>query len=153
MENGKPIMTKKNDPKKAKKHESKGDELLAKGKLKKAFEQFQKALENDPDNPDIYDKLIRARNEMPDDWKLDDFADSVSWTMKKQELENPPIRQVHAKLSPEWKKATELIFRLLNTDDEDKEKELIEELVTMGEPATRALVGFVLEIKKNVKSE
>ena len=31
-----------------------------------------------------------------DEWGMEDFAESVSWAMAKQEQENPAIRQVHA---------------------------------------------------------
>ncbi|MFA4875092.1 MAG: hypothetical protein WC690_07090, partial [bacterium] len=78
-------MTKKSNPEKAAKHESMGDELMGKGKPKKALAQYRKALECHPDRAGIFDKLIKAKDEIGGDWKMDDFAESVSWTMGKQE--------------------------------------------------------------------
>ncbi|MFH0799688.1 MAG: hypothetical protein V2A66_05860, partial [Pseudomonadota bacterium] len=86
-------------PDKAARHESKGDSHLADGKPKRAIEEYKKALAVDPERRYIYDKLVDAMDRLPGEWGLKEFAESVSLTMKKQELENPPIKQVHAKLS------------------------------------------------------
>ena len=141
-------MTKKTNPEKAKKHTEKGDRHFAKGKIDKALKEYRKALELDPENAEIYDKLTNAHNETKHEWDMKDFADSVSWIMKKQELNEPQIRQVHAALSPEWKKAQTLAFEILNLDDEKIIHSKIEELISMGEVATRAIIGMLLEIKK-----
>lgn len=90
---------------------------------------------------------------MSGDWDMEDFAETVSWTMEKQAQENPAIKQVHAKLGPEWKHATELALRIL-TDPADKfNSNDVEELVGMGEVATRALIGVLLDIKQATSPE
>lgn len=90
---------------------------------------------------------------MGGEWDLEDFAETVSWTMEKQAQENPAIRQVHAKLSPEWKKAYELALRILSDPAETIKSEDVEELVGMGEVATRALIGILLDIKHATSPE
>lgn len=140
-------MTKSN-PTKAVKHETKGDELAKNAKYKKALREYRKALDLDPESIRLYDKLVKTRDQLPGDWDMADFAESVGWTMEKQAKENPPIKQTHARLSPEWKKAMELALGIINETDDAQCEKLIEELVGMGEVATRAMVGLILEFKK-----
>ena len=146
-------MAKKTDQEKAADHVSKGDKLLDGKKYKKALSEYRKALDIDPGWPGIFDKLIEVRDKMGGDWDLEDFADTVSWTMEKQAQENPAIRQVHAKLTPEWKKAYELALRILSDPAETIKSDDVEELVGMGEVATRALVGILLDIKHATSPE
>lgn len=133
---------------KAKKHEEKGDNLIIKKKIASALKEYQKALEIDPNLEGIYDKLIAAKDMLGHEWNMEDFAESVSWVMKKQEKDNPLIKQIHARLTPEWKKATKLAMNILAAEDENETGKLIEELVLMGDIATRALVGILLDFKK-----
>lgn len=144
-------MAKKKTVSKLQKHIVKGDELMASKKAKKALKEYRRAMEIDPDTDGLYDKLIHAHDEATCDWDVEDLAESVSWTMKKQEKENPYLKQVHAKLSPEWKKASELAIRIMMTEDGENAKKLTEELVAMGEIATRALVGLLSDFKKVAK--
>lgn len=140
-------MTKKKIVSNAQKHIDKGDGWMKKKKPGKALIEYKKALACDPDLKGIYDKLIAAHDLTPREWDEKDFAESVTWTMKKQEQENPPIKQVHARLTPEWKKATELAMRMFVSEDKESVKKLTEELVAMGEIATRAMIGILLDIK------
>lgn len=129
---------------KAYKYEAEGDKLASKGKYKQALKKYQKALEYDPDRSSIYDKLVGIRDEIPDEWKVEDFVKSVSWTMKKQELEEPIMCQVHAKLSPEWQKASDLALKVLMAPEDDKDlPKLTEKLVSLGEMGTRVLIEIV----------
>ncbi|MFH1829769.1 MAG: tetratricopeptide repeat protein [Pseudomonadota bacterium] len=146
-------MAKKTDRDKAAKHESKGDKLLEKGKLDKALAQYRKALEMDPDLPGIFDKLIKVRDELGDEWKLKDFAESVCWTMEKQAQEYPPIRQVHAMLSPEWKMAMELALSILGSPRDEPKGEDVEDLVGMGDVATRVLLAILFDLKRTSKTK
>ena len=141
-------MGKRPNPKKAAKHEAKGDDLLAKGKLEKALKQYRKALEYDPDRTSIYDKLVETRDQIPGEWAVEDFAESVSWVMQKQERQHPPLRQVHAQFTPEWEEATELAMKILAAPDKETRDKLIEKLVAMGEIATRATIGLLLGFKE-----
>ncbi|HPM40900.1 MAG TPA: tetratricopeptide repeat protein [bacterium] len=133
--------------KKAAKHESKGDALFSKGKFEKALKEYRKALETEPESAEILDKLISAHEKIPGEWRMEDFAESLSWEMKRQEKERPSMRQVHARLSPEWKEATKLAVDILSEGDEEKRGEKIEKLAAMGEIAARAMIGLLLDIK------
>ena len=135
------------NPKKAAQHESRGDEFLAKGKAAKALAEYRKSLEQEPARPGLFDKLTTARDQAGGEWQMKDFAESVSWTMEKQAQESPAVRQVHAKLSPEWHRAMELVLQLVQSEGEIP-CELIEKLVDMGEIGTRALVAVILDFKQ-----
>jgi hypothetical protein len=135
--------------KKAAKHEAKGDELTKKGKHKKALAEYKKSLEYDPARPGIFDKLIESKDKIEGDWKMEDFAESMSWTMGKQELANPSIKQIHAMLSPEWNVATEIAFKILASSEGRDVSDEIEKLVGMGEIATRALVNILLSLTRS----
>ena len=133
--------------KKAAKHEIKGDSLFSKGKFEKALKEYRKALESEPESAEILDKLISTHEKIPGEWGMEDFAESLGWEMKRQENEHPAMRQVHAKLTPEWKEATKLAVDILGEEDEEKRGEKIERLAAMGEIAARAMIGLLLDIK------
>jgi tetratricopeptide (TPR) repeat protein len=143
------MFCKKPNSKKAAKHEAKGDRLLAKGKLGKALKQYRKALEFDPERTTIYDKLIQTRDGIDGEWNVDDFSESMSWVMDKQEIDNPNIRQVHARLSPEWEVASNLAMVAIIEEDEQLRGEKIEKLVSMGEISTRVLIDMMIEMKNS----
>ena len=132
---------------KAEKHEAKGDAHAAKGKHDKALKEYLKALDLNPDNAALYDKLIAARDAAPGEWGAEEFADSVGWAMAKQEHEHPTIKQVHARLSPEWASAVALAIDILHDPDEPRQRAKIEQLAAMGEIATRAMIGLLLDLK------
>lgn len=79
---------------------------------------------------------------------LKDFVSSVDKVMQKQEKQNPALRQVHARLSPEWKRVSEKIGRLLTLTDEEAVEKLREEVVAEGETATRVLIDFLLTLMR-----
>jgi len=85
------------------------------------------------------------------DWEMKDFVASVDEVMQKQEKENPAIKQVHARLSPEWNRVSEKIGRLLTLSDEATLEILREEIVAEGEIGTRVLVDLLLTIKNQAK--
>ena len=144
-------MVKKRNPDKARKHESKGDAHFEKGKFLKALKEYRKAQELDPELPGIYENLTDSHDKSGADWEMGDFAESVSWTMARQAQENPPIKQVHAKLSPEWKGASELVFKILAAPDEVDTGPDVERLVGMGEIASRALIEILLGLKRSAQ--
>ncbi|MBI5300383.1 MAG: hypothetical protein HY877_08875 [Deltaproteobacteria bacterium] len=86
------------------------------------------------------------------DWEMKDFVASVDEVMQKQEKENPAIKQVHARLSPEWNRVSEKIGRLLTLTDEAALERLREEIVAEGEMGTRVLVDLLLTIKNQARS-
>jgi len=147
------MSSRKANPEKASKLEAKGDRLLEKGKVEKALRKFKKAHELDPSRRELYDKMISARDKLPGDWEMEDFVESVSLVMEKQEEENPPIRQVHAKLSPEWDDARMLVLTIVGAADENEAEAAIQKLVAMGEVGTRAAIEILLKLKEAPEAE
>ncbi len=135
-------MVSKSKTTKVQKLEAAGDALAAKGDYKKALKKYRQAVKDEPDRPGLYDKLIEAHEKAKPSWEKKDFVESLSWTMKKQEIEEPAIKQVHAKLTPEWKKAVDVAVKLMNAPEGDEAK-LTEELVSMGEIGTRVLIELL----------
>lgn len=126
----------------------KGDKYFTQKKYKKALEKYQRANELDPDNKSVYEKMIAAHLEVKDEWTDLDFANSVSWTMKKQELENPSLKRIHARMTPEWDEINSLIKTLLLAGNEEDESQTINHILSHGEKALYPLLEFVLGIKK-----
>lgn len=125
-----------------------GDKLLAAGNPEKALKQFRKAADLFPNLPGIFDKLIEAKDRIDGEWKMEEFVESVDWAMRKQEQENPSIRHVHAHLGPDWEKASLIAISIMTCEQDEQERDLIEQLVGLGEIGTRALVEVMLQIKK-----
>lgn len=129
----------------------KGDRLFSKGNFRKAFAKYRKAIGIDPKRTIVYDKLMEAKDKMPGPWEKEDFAESVGWAMKKQEEENPSLRELHMKLSPEWEKARELALKIFHAGSKEDERIFIEELVSMGEAGTRVAISMLVEIKRRAQ--
>lgn len=139
---------KKSDPKKALKHEAKGDKLGGKGKYRDAIAEYQKSESLNPDRVEIYDKLIDAQAQIAEsEWKEEDFANSMSWTMRRQELQNPHIRLVHETFSVEYREVHQLLQRLMSVSGEELESPLIEQILEYGERASLPMLHFLLSIK------
>lgn len=133
---------------KAQAKEKKGDQHYAKGEFTKALKAYRAAQELDPDHPDIYDKLVETHGKNSLTWSPEDFALSLDWTMKKQELADPKFKRLHAKLEPEWKEIADLIGQMMRTTDEKKETELVEQIFFYKERAIYPLVEIILSLKK-----
>jgi len=132
------------DKKKAEQLEHAGDELALKNKFEKALKKYKKALEKTPDNTSLYNKLISTKDKIEKNWGMDDFVESVSWAMEKQEIEDPAIKQLHIKLSPNWDKATKLALKIITIDDKDKDfSKLIEEYILLGNVGTLVLIDIL----------
>lgn len=85
------------------------------------------------------------------DWEIQDFVESVDGVMQEQEKNNPEIKQVHARLSPEWKQVSEKISKFLMAANEEEASKLREEIVSQGEISTRVLLDFLMSIKQQAK--
>ena len=85
------------------------------------------------------------------DFGMKEFVASVDKVMQKQEKENPAIKQVHARLSPEWKRVSEKLGRFLAAAGTALIDQLREEIVKEGEMATRVLLDFIEAIKNQAK--
>jgi len=132
-----------------------GDEHSLNGKFSKALKKYRKAHELDPDREDLPDKLMEMHDKAlgESEWELEDFAEHVGLAMEKQEREHPPIKQTHAKLTPEFKDVSNLILKILNEDDNEKAGPMVEDLVSRGEIATRALIDLLRSMKKGAVNE
>lgn len=82
---------------------------------------------------------------------MKEFVNSVDEVMQNQEKENPAIKQVHARLSPEWSRVSEKLSRFLALADETQIGPLREEIVGEGETAIRVLLDFIEAIKKQAR--
>lgn len=127
---------------------AKGDRLKAKGKFEKALKKYKKAKKYDPERADLYDRLIEAHDKSTKEWCEEDVAESVGYVMDKQEIENPSIKLLHERLTPEWTKVTEKIGRLIISDNEAEESEIIQEIQAFGPSAVYPLIYTLLQIKK-----
>jgi len=127
---------------------AKGDKQFKSKKYKKALDYYSRANEIDPDNQAVYDKMITAHLQLKEDWDDEDLAMSLTWTMKKQELENPALKRVHARMTPEWEHINTLIKQLLLAKDEGEETKLLSQIIDHGEQAVYPLLEFLMGIKK-----
>jgi len=128
-------------------HVSQGDLHRNQKKYKKALSSYEAALKIDPKQVTVYDRLIETHQMLDHEWTNEDFTKSLEWTMKKQELENPQIKRIHAKLAPEWKKIIALIERLLQSLDDTADIVIIEQIASYGDRAIYPLIEALLSIK------
>jgi len=136
------------NPKKALKLEKKGDLLFNKGKFQKALKKYQKSESLNPDRPEIYKKLTETFNQMDVDWTEEDFNESMTWTIRQQELENPEVRQVYEKFSTEYQAVTKLVQQLMVSPDSNTETKLKDKILTFDKEALLPLLDFLLSIKQ-----
>lgn len=135
------------DPKKALKHESKGDKLAAKGKFRQAIEEYQKSESYDSERPEIYEKLVNTLNRFEHEWNEQDFSNSMTWTMRQQEILHPEMRWVHETFSVEYKEVQKLIQRLMIAMGTEVENKLVNEILNYGEKANLPMLHFLLSLK------
>jgi len=140
-------MSSDKEKKKAEKLITKGDKLLAKGSSKKALGKYKKAKDLDPERADVYDKLVDAHDKATDEWEASDIVESVSWTMEKQEVENPLIKLTHAMLNPDAQEVSEKINGLFQAETREEEADLVDEIHKHGESAVYPLLHTLIQIK------
>ena len=138
---------KKTDPKKALKHEAKGDKLAKKEKFREALKEYRLSEAMNPTRPEIYEKLIETHKSFEHEWVEQDFTDSLTWTMRKQELQNPRIRWVHETFSVDYQEVKTLIQGLMTAFDPETEVKLMEKILDRGDKAVLPLLHFVLSVK------
>jgi tetratricopeptide (TPR) repeat protein len=143
---------KKPDHKKALKHETKGDKLFEKEKYREALKEYQKSETFDPNRPEIYEKLIETHGRYQHEWVEQDFSDSLSWTMRRQELQNPQIKWVHETFTPEYQEIQKLIQGLMATMDPERERAMVAKILDFGPKAALPLVHFLLSLKALAQS-
>lgn len=147
------------DPKnKARVLELKGDKALSKNKNRKALQFYDQALEYDDQRLELYDKIISTHKLFEDEWEESDFAYNLALTMKKQEVEDPTFKRLHARHEPEYKDVAVLIKDLLEAKEAGTETEAIEKIREYEGHAVYPLIDAILgfkefgKIKKKEKS-
>lgn len=134
---------KKPNPKKSESLEKKGDQYLAKNNYKKAIDAYRHANELNPENTLLYQKLLDTQSKLDGEWNENDFIEAMDWTMKKQEIENPNIKNVHESLKPEYQRIKQLIGQMLTSPPELRES-LIEKIKNAGAAAVLPLLDTLL---------
>jgi vacuolar-type H+-ATPase subunit I/STV1 len=132
---------------------AKGDKLATKGKNRRALKKFKKAHKFDPNNKDILDRLVKSHDDATKDWEIEDMVESVSWVMEKQELDNPSMKMLHAQLTPEGKAVSEKIVALFQSESEEDENKIAEEIKSFGTDAIYPLISTILQIKKGASEK
>lgn len=135
------------DPKKALQHESKGDDLVRQGKFREAVAEYKKSEALNPERPEIYEKLIETHAHHEAEWSEEDFSDSMTWTMRRQELQNPRLRLVHETFSVEYREIHRLLQSLMMAGGEEQENQCLEKILEYGETAVVPMLHFLLSIK------
>ncbi len=134
---------KKPDPKKSESLEKKGDQYLAKNNYKKAINAYREANELNPENTALYQKMLDTQSKLDGEWNENDFIEAMDWTMKKQEIENPKIKNIHESLKPEYQRIKQLIGQMLTSPPELREP-LIEKIKGAGVAAVLPLLDTLL---------
>jgi tetratricopeptide (TPR) repeat protein len=137
------------NPKKSAKLEAKGDKLVNKGKYQRAIKKYKKALKYNDENAALYEKLISTKDQISGDWDKKEFSESLDWLMKKQEIENPRLKHVHDRLTPEWETVSKLIAELLDSKPDDEDK-IISKIRDYRETAVQPLIDFILSLKESM---
>ena len=135
----------KPNPKKAGKLAEKGDKLNASEDFEKALKSYREALESDPDNPIIYEKLMVAQSKIEGEWSEKEFVESMDWLMKKQEIDNPEIKDLYSTLSPEYQQIKQLVAQMLMTEPELRTP-LLQKIKSYQEKAVQPLLDILLSL-------
>lgn len=129
------------------KHEKEGDRHRDKGSHRKAIASYRKALDFDEMNIVLLEKLTAALDACKEAWTEADFADSMTWTMRRQELVDPVFKRINARGTPEYKEAATFIKTMLTAKTRDDETAAVESLVALGADALYPLVDYLLTFK------
>lgn len=133
------------NPKKAEKLRLKGDKFFAAEKFEKALQTYREAQKADPDNPLIYEKLSSTQSKIEKDWSENDFIESMDWVMRKQEIDNPEIKEVHSTLDPEYIQIKQLIAQMLMTEPAERHP-LLQKIKSYQAKAVQPLLDILISI-------
>jgi tetratricopeptide (TPR) repeat protein len=135
------------NPSKARKLEQRGDQLFQKDKFEKALHQYRESAKFDPDRPEIYQKLATTLEKTGREWTQEDFEESMGWTMRQQELENPDIKWVHQKFTPEYQAVQKLVQQLMLLENPEAEQPIISQILSFEDKAALPVLDFLLAMK------
>lgn len=83
-------------------------------------------------------------------WTARDFVDTVWKTMSDQAERNKALKNVHAKLEPEWNKVVQTVSQMLEATGEPEVMRYTEDICKYGEKAVRPLIDIILKLKSAV---
>ena len=135
------------NPNKARRLEQKGDKLFGRDQFEKALEYYRKSAKFDPDRAEIYQKLATALEKTEKEWTQEDFEESMSWTMRQQELEHPDIKWVHQKFTIEYQAVQKLLQQLMLLQNPEEEQDLITQILLYEEKAALPILDFLVAMK------
>lgn len=135
----------KPNPKKAEKLQAKGDKHSASEEFEKALKAYREAQQADPDNPAIYEKLAAAQSQLEGEWSESEFVESMDWVMKKQEIENPDIKDLYETLDPEYQRIKQLIAQMLMTEPSERAP-LLQKIKSFQAKAVQPLLDILISI-------
>lgn len=129
----------------------KGENQLEKGNIEKAIKYFKESKELNP-TLDNLSKLIDSHHQIESQWTEEDFINNLSWTMERQELQDPHMKRVHARFDPKWKEVQNLISRLFQSPEEEVEKLIIQEIVSFERDALYPLIETIIKLRDQLVS-
>jgi tetratricopeptide (TPR) repeat protein len=135
------------NPSKARRLEQKGDRFFEKDKFEKALQCYRDSAKFDPDRSEIYQKLSTTLEKTDKEWTQEDFEESMSWTMRQQELENPDIKWIHQKFSNEYQAVQKLLQQLMLLNNPEDEQGIIIQILNYQEKAALPILDFLLAMK------
>ena len=140
------------NPHQSSKLEAKADRLAEKNKPDQALNLYREASLANPENAALYDKMIEIKATLQGEWTEEDFAESLDWTLKQQEIENPELKKIYESLSPEYLEIRQLITQLLITEPELREP-LVSRIKKFEAKAVQPLIDTLLSIDELARQE
>lgn len=126
--------------------EDQGDAQSSQGKYADAILSYREASTLDPQNARIYGKLIEAHGKIEGEWGQEDFIEVMGWIMKKQELENPAIQEVHERLTPLYAQIRQRVLELLGLPSELRSPK-VDQIRKFGTAAILPLLDTLLALQ------
>ena len=80
------------------------------------------------------------------EWGISDFVGSVWSVMEEQAEKNPSLKNLHAKLEPEWNRISQKVTALIREKDEALSAKLTDEICSFGEKAVLPLIDVLLNL-------
>ncbi len=80
------------------------------------------------------------------EWGISDFVGSVWSVMEEQAEKNPSLKNLHARLEPEWRSISQKVTDLIREKDEAASAKITDEICSFGEKAVRPLIDVLLNL-------
>lgn len=127
---------------------------LQAGNEREALNLLEQALQQDPQNTGIYEKLIATHESLQHEWSAEDFSQSLNWTLLHEAALNPELVQTQERVSPEYQQYQQILQDYLNAPQHsDLEQELWQRLSENTSPAQLVLLDFIAGLKAQQESD